>query len=247
MSTEEHDLHDLAAPYALDALAPLERRRFEAHLEDCATCAEEVAGFLDVAATLGAAEEAPVSDELRAAMAAVPGTVRQVGPRPAESTAPAATARGAGRRGRFATVAAAVFAVAAVGLGTVVVSQQQRIDGLERDAAVAAVLEQPDATVASAAATPDTTVRVVRSPSTGEGAVVVAGLPPLPSDQTYQVWWLAGEAATSAGLLDVDRDGTGARVLDRTDVDAGAVAISVEPAGGSPAPTTTPIAVVELT
>ncbi|MFF3149354.1 zf-HC2 domain-containing protein, partial [Streptomyces sp. NPDC057927] len=29
------DLHSLAAPYALDALEPDERRRFERHLQGC--------------------------------------------------------------------------------------------------------------------------------------------------------------------------------------------------------------------
>ncbi|MEU9386205.1 zf-HC2 domain-containing protein, partial [Streptomyces sp. NPDC048279] len=36
------DLHSLAAPYALDALEPGERRRFEKHLGGCDRCAAEV-------------------------------------------------------------------------------------------------------------------------------------------------------------------------------------------------------------
>ncbi|PZG82515.1 anti-sigma factor, partial [Streptomyces sp. NTH33] len=36
------DLHSLAAPYALDALEPAERARFEKHVRKCGPCAAEV-------------------------------------------------------------------------------------------------------------------------------------------------------------------------------------------------------------
>ena len=50
------DLHSLVAPYALDALDPHERARYEAHLEDCADCRSELAGFRATAARLGELE-----------------------------------------------------------------------------------------------------------------------------------------------------------------------------------------------
>ena len=36
------DLHDLAAPYALDALDDDDRRAFEAHLRECEQCRTEL-------------------------------------------------------------------------------------------------------------------------------------------------------------------------------------------------------------
>ena len=47
--------HELAGPYALDALDPAERARYERHLRRCATCPAEVRGFAAVAASLGVA------------------------------------------------------------------------------------------------------------------------------------------------------------------------------------------------
>ncbi|MCB0953113.1 MAG: zf-HC2 domain-containing protein, partial [Microthrixaceae bacterium] len=46
------DTHDLVAAYALDALDELERRRFEAHLDGCPSCLEELSGFSEVAGAL---------------------------------------------------------------------------------------------------------------------------------------------------------------------------------------------------
>lgn len=46
------DLHSLAAPYALDALEPGERRRFEKHLSDCDRCTAEVRALSEDAVRL---------------------------------------------------------------------------------------------------------------------------------------------------------------------------------------------------
>ena len=50
--------HALAGPYALDALDPAERARYERHLRRCSTCPAEVRGFAAVAASLGLAAAA---------------------------------------------------------------------------------------------------------------------------------------------------------------------------------------------
>ena len=42
------DVHELTAGYALDALEPDERARFEAHLGSCEACREELQGFWQV-------------------------------------------------------------------------------------------------------------------------------------------------------------------------------------------------------
>ena len=49
------DAHTLLAPYAMDALDDAEREAFETHLEVCEECREELAGFVETAARLGAA------------------------------------------------------------------------------------------------------------------------------------------------------------------------------------------------
>ena len=69
------NVHSLAAPFALDALDELERRRFEAHLDSCVTCRDEVEDYLAVAAELGMLHEEEVSEALRASVGDIPRTV----------------------------------------------------------------------------------------------------------------------------------------------------------------------------
>ena len=81
---------------------------------------------------------------------------------------------------------------------------------------------------------------------TARGAV--AGLPPAPGGRTYQLWYVGSdEVARSAGLLTADREGRGELLLDGDATTAAAVGMTLEPAGGSPRPTTDPIVVLALT
>jgi anti-sigma-K factor RskA len=55
-----HDLHDLTAAYALDALDEDERRAFEEHLGDCDDCRAELATLGETVGALALASEGPV-------------------------------------------------------------------------------------------------------------------------------------------------------------------------------------------
>jgi len=83
------------------------------------------------------------------------------------------------------------------------------------------------------------------------GGVVFAGsqLPQLASDKTFQLWLIpANGAPRSAGLFRANAQGGFVNVvpgpLNLTQIQA--VAVSVEPRHGSPAPTTTPLLVVSI-
>jgi len=65
-------------------------------------------------------------------------------------------------------------------------------------------------------------------------AVFDFALPPLPANQTYQAWQIAGGTPVSLGLMSGNA-GIAAFEVDLSN--ASAVAISVEPAGGSTQPT----------
>ena len=56
---DDMDLHDLTAGYALDALDPDERARYEEHLASCESCREELQEFWQVAGALGRAAGGP--------------------------------------------------------------------------------------------------------------------------------------------------------------------------------------------
>jgi anti-sigma-K factor RskA len=76
-------------------------------------------------------------------------------------------------------------------------------------------------------------------PGTGEAVFAASGLPTLPRDRTYQLWFIAGGKPVSAGIFDVGERGRG-RLLVQSVPPAGAIdawAVTVEPAGGVPQPT----------
>ena len=62
-------------------------------------------------------------------------------------------------------------------------------------------------------------------------------LPDLPPDRAYQVWVISGGTPLEAGLLSPGRDGVQVARLDRPAGNADTVALTIEPAGGSRAPT----------
>lgn len=75
-------------------------------------------------------------------------------------------------------------------------------------------------------------------PATGSATLRVANLPPLDPADTYQAWVIVGETPISAGTFVVDENGNGAHVLSgELPADFDAIGVSLEPEGGSPAPT----------
>lgn len=116
--TPTDNVHTLAGAYALDALGDLERARFEAHVDGCASCPHEVAGFHDTTALLGATDEVPVSPEFRSRVLEDVQHVRQVGPVTARvrGSAPRAVRVGAARLQVVASPGSGAGAILANGL-----------------------------------------------------------------------------------------------------------------------------------
>jgi anti-sigma-K factor RskA len=90
--------------------------------------------------------------------------------------------------------------------------------------------------------------RVLVNPSRGV-VLMATNLPTLPEGRTFQMWLIPKSGVpTPAGLFEATG---GSAVHIRTGAvtaaDATAVAVSVEPSAGSPAPTTTPIVVAAIT
>lgn len=150
----------------------------------------------------------------------------------------------------LALAAAAVIAIAGL-LGWNVILQGRAGDAERRVAVLRdaiAAREDPTsdtaALVGSGSAAGATGFAVF--PATGTGYIVLQGLPAIPGGQTYQAWSLVGGQPASVGLMSVGSDGfailTGVARLPGTDT----VALTVEPAGGSPGPTTQPIVVGQL-
>nr|WP_308210297.1 anti-sigma factor [Amycolatopsis iheyensis] len=236
-------MHTLAGAFALDAVSDIERAEFARHLEQCDSCAQEVAELRATAARLGAAmaEEPPpeFKDRVMAAMHAT----RQLPPRtrPGAHERPRRSAR-APRWAVVVAAAAAVVGLAAGGVfGGIALTQQQQLQSAqsqldqakERYAPVAALLAAPDAKTVHGDAPIGGGVTVIASKSLNRVMVMDAGLPVQPGGKVYEAWLITGRAAPrSAGVIASTADG-GLVVADGV----GAVdqlAVSVEQAGGSP-------------
>jgi anti-sigma-K factor RskA len=246
MRARSHELHLLTGGYALDALPDDDRAEFERHLAKCPSCVEEVRGMREAATKLALATAVTPPPQLRElVLAAVPRT-RQL---------PPAGFRLLGRTGQRARVrrlplsraglTAGVLAAAAA-IAFLVVTQVSTSHQLDQsqaaNRAIAAVLAAPDARIESASATVGGTVTAVMSTAEGEAVVTTAGVPSLSQAQVYQLWVMTADGtATSAGLLKVTSSGSAAPIL-AADVRPGdRLGITVEPAGGTQQPTTTPI------
>jgi anti-sigma-K factor RskA len=255
-----HDEQTLAAAYALGALDSDERRGFEAHLETCTACREEVRSLSRVTDALAySAPQRTPRPEIRERVIADIA--------PAARSAPVSTRLTQSRGpslGAWLPLAAAV--VAAVGLGVYarqlqgrIAILEDRLDDAERRAALAegatveaqrvadraqtsmAVLAAPDLVridLAGEAPAAQASARALWSRNRGM-VFTTTNLPVAPVGRVYQVWVVTAQAPVSAGLLMPDATGR-ATVFFETPVDIApplAVAVTLEPAGGVPAPT----------
>ncbi|MBC7292343.1 MAG: anti-sigma factor [Actinotalea sp.] len=151
------------------------------------------------------------------------------------------TARRRSPRGAWLVAAAAAAVVAVAVPGVVAWQQHERaVQAEARTELLTDLLAEPGATVLSGALTGGGDAVAVLTEL--RGAVVVEGLPQLDRDLVYQVWAMRDGTPVAAGLLGTGGADAAALLQDYRPGDG--VALSVEPAGGSEQPTTTPLVVL---
>ena len=108
-----------------------------------------------------------------------------------------------------------------------------------------AVLAGPDVRTSTLAATgTDPQLRLFLRESTPTILVTAFGLPQAPGGRTYQLWGIRGaEAPVSIGTFDTDATGSGVVLLSTGAATFDIGAVTEEPAGGSPQPTSQPFLV----
>lgn len=110
---------------------------------------------------------------------------------------------------------------------------------------LAAIVASSDVRTTPAEVTGGGSTTLVSSESLEVSALVFENLPALTSDEAYALWYIdAAGTADAAGLFSADSEGTVIAVLEGAFTPGTVVGVSVEPAGGSPAPTTQPIVVI---
>jgi anti-sigma-K factor RskA len=132
-----------------------------------------------------------------------------------------------------ALIAAAVAAVV-IGAGTIVAVNRTGDDNQAAPTPEQCIAQAADRTQITPATGRGS---VSYAPSCGAALVDVTGLPALPSDRTYQLWAIAGEQPRSLGVLPEASAGQQQIVAAQTQAGENVVAITEEPAGGSPQPT----------
>ena len=245
-----HDLHSLSGAYALDALeAGSELDRFTRHLSRCQSCASEVSGFREVATAMAFAAAAEPPAELRMRVLTAAARTRQLPPEVAGGS------HARPRRSRtwvpwvpwLSGVVATASIVVAVLFGFAQAHTQDELNQVKADnEAISLLLSAPEAKLLTHEVTNGGVATVVLAADRHELAVVTTGLPALPSGQVYQLWLIGKPKIVSAGLLPPAKNGQTPAVLATGVVKGDTLGLTVEPAGGSAQPTTTPILALPL-
>jgi anti-sigma-K factor RskA len=114
----------------------------------------------------------------------------------------------------------------------------------EQASAFAQISAAPDAERTTAKVTGGGSATLVFSHDLGKSAMVVDGAPPPPDGKTYQLWYIRGGDAISAGLMSHSKAADW-QVLDGSMKAGDTVGLTVEPSGGSNKPTTKPVVLIK--
>jgi anti-sigma-K factor RskA len=239
MSDERHDpgrerFDDLKEAYALGALSEQERREAEAYLGEHPELRTEVDDLESVANLLAhAPQEHEPSPELRRDL------LHRISSSPGATSSADRSPRRAGLRRLFGSgglAAAAALALVAVGMFAWNASLQEENQTLRGELEG----QQKSYALQSTGAAQGVRGEVVRLGD--ERAVLVADdLPSPPEGGTYQAWIMREDVPEPAGLFEPNDTGAAAAPLEGSIEGADAVAVTVEPSGGSTSPTTDPL------
>ncbi|HZZ00359.1 MAG TPA: anti-sigma factor [Candidatus Baltobacteraceae bacterium] len=249
----DHEMLDEVAVYALGALPPADAARVRAHIASCPQCQEEYNRLRSTASLVGLSAETIGDARDCPSTLLKPRIMREIAKR-------SAPARDAGPKMWPAyLVAAACLAIAIVSsMANISLNAQNRqmqaqlsrsADGSKK---LAQTLNQTRTTIADLLSSDAKHYDVEGGQIVTRGShvyIAMHSLPQPPRGKVYQSWTLAKGAKKVAPSDTFVPDSNGVAVLPLP-VDAratAAVAISVEPEGGSKQPTSKPIAVVPLT
>jgi len=231
------DYKEMIPARALSALDAAEERALNEHLENCPECRKELADWQATAASLSlASDPAEPSPEVRERILS---EVRKDRAPEVIPFTPAPRRNLWTSFGSLGAIAAVVlFAALSIGLA-VLWRQNQRLKSADE--------------FVQLVNTPGAQVRELRGNDPGQSAtaklaydrngraiLMASKLPNVPQGKAYQLWFIVGDKPPVPGKTFVP-DSTGNAVLNdelpRDAVDADVYAITVEPAGGSSAPT----------
>lgn len=216
----------LLGAYALDAVDDAERAQVEEHLQECPRCVEELRTYADTAGWLSEGLQTPPPPRLRGRLL--------------DQVAQEATVVRPMRRTR--RPAQWLAGVAAAGL--IAVGGWGIWAALDEDLTPTQQVVQAADAVQHEARVDGHTLTVVTSQEQERAVLLSTDLPDLEEGQVYQAWFVRGDGVIeSAGVLpDPGADAE----LSGNPQGSTALALSVEPEGGSQRPSSEPIAQIPL-
>lgn len=233
-----NDIHLLTGAYALDALDHEERTLFEEHAAHCDDCSREVVELRETAALLAELQPVDPPPALREGVLAHTARTEQL---PATADAPVDLARRRRRRRLPLLLAAAAVVVVGVGVGTWTPQESDPAPLTVAEQVIAADDAQREVVDLGEAGR----ATVIRSVSEDRAVLMTEDMVAPPEGKVYQVWFATPEDdMVPAGVMEPTPDQT--LVLDGSAARATGVGITVEPLGGSEAPTSDPIVLFDL-
>jgi anti-sigma-K factor RskA len=238
------DPHDLSGAYAIGAVDDDEAAAFEHHLGECSGCRDEVRELREALVLMADRSAVRPPAELQQL---IMSRVRATGQDPAAPARDVAVPRQrTARSGRSASAVRVAWAVAVVlglftaGTSAIAWNQYQDAQAAHR---LAAVVADPAAQRVTGEARGGGSVLLA---VTADRAVVVTSeFPALPGGRTYQLWLERPGVVSSLGLGPQGASAAGSWSRAVEGLQPGdLVAISVEPAGGSSRPSTTPVVIL---
>ena len=235
------DLRDLIPAYAISALDEDERLALETDLRNCDDCQALLADYRRLSDDLLYAAPpmtapAGLAEDLR----------RRIAPAAPRAEPPSRFSWGALlRRPGLGLTLAGLAALLLVGTNLYWAARTARV---EREAAAVTALAQAPA-IRLSPSEEGVGRGVLFRPEDGDLSLLcVWGMEPLPQEQAYQVWLLSGDERVSGGTFRVTDEGYGILFLRPPDPlhTYDGMGITVEPAGGSPGPTSPRLLGAEL-
>ena len=237
---------ELAAVYALGALTGEERLWFETYLAEHPELNAEVEELSSVADLLALAppEQEPPPGLRRSVLERVGAPREVVSGMAARRTRRAEATRRLLRPGALAAAAAAFVAVVGLLVWNLTLQDQNedlraRNGNLQEEVAERRTLEMEGSGLASSAG------GEVLLRGEDSAVLVASGLPPAPDGKVYETWIIRDGVPEPAGLFE-PRNGEAASPVEGSVEGAQAIAVTLEPEGGSSMPTTEPILAAEL-
>jgi anti-sigma-K factor RskA len=228
--------------YALGGLATEERHAYAGHLGQCGFCRGLVSQFRAVIDLL------PDALDERTGSAALKGSIiTQARAEAAAGTRPPATPHLERRWARWLSSvparAIALLFLVTIGLAAwnialwVELKQQDSSLAEHRQLLSAVAAGGSIFSLAGTEAAPNASGMLVQDPAGGRSFLLLKSLPTLPADREYQIWRIKGNQPVGVGNFGLTNATEHLIVVWADFADADAIGVSIEPLGGSLAPT----------